>query len=94
MKFKHSEPLVPAWKSGREAKKTGEICGFDGRISPWGTAGWLLPPPTLGSGALSRRLQRSPRRLFQPSLPSRAGQTGKEDEEPERRNRKEEEERK
>lgn len=22
----------------------GKICGFDARISPWGTAGWLLPP--------------------------------------------------
>lgn len=49
MKFKHSEPLeVPPWKKrqrrGGRLRKTGKICGFDARISPWGTAGWLVPP--------------------------------------------------
>lgn len=45
MKFKHSEPLeVPPWKKrrrrGGRLRKTGKICGFDAKISPWGTAGW------------------------------------------------------
>lgn len=73
---------MPPWKKrqrkkGREAKKTGKICGFDARISPWGTAGWLAPL-SAGDPEHSRNVCNAPQdACFQQSLANRPEQTGR-----------------
>lgn len=94
MKFKHSEPLeVPPWKKrrrrGGRLRKTGKICGFDARISPWGTAGWLVPPNS-GIRSSFRMIATLPKTPF-PAIPYQQAGTNWEgaEEEPKRRNLRE-----